>query len=251
MKLSFIIPAHNEEAHLPRTLAALHAAARGVGGAYEVIVVDDDSTDRTMSVASRTGARVALVNLRQIGAVRNAGAREASGDVLVFLDADTLLPVETLRAALRALESGAGHEGMRDGETLGGAVGGGARVRFDGPIPLVGRAATAYWNCVSRTLRWAAGCFLFVRREAFEAAGGFDERFYAAEEIVLSQALHRFGPFTILPHPVITSARKIRPEVMNQQWGVALRMLLSGGRSLQRREGLDVWYDPRHRGERG
>src|SRR5438105_3985712 len=75
--ISFVVPAHNEEATLPRTLAAIVKAAREVGQAFEVIVVDDLSTDATTSIAAGFGARVVPVNLRQISAVRNAGARAA------------------------------------------------------------------------------------------------------------------------------------------------------------------------------
>ena len=101
--ISFVVPAHNEEALLARTLASIHAAAAAVRADYELIVVDDASTDRTPEIATQHGARVVRVAARQISAVRNAGAREATGDVLVFVDADTILPPETLAAALAAL----------------------------------------------------------------------------------------------------------------------------------------------------
>ncbi|MDQ6655620.1 MAG: glycosyltransferase, partial [Verrucomicrobiota bacterium] len=87
--LSFIVPAYNEARELPSALAALRAAAEGAGAPYEVIVVDDDSNDATAEIARRAGARVAHVHLRQIAAVRNAGARLAQGDTLFFVDADT------------------------------------------------------------------------------------------------------------------------------------------------------------------
>ena len=70
---------------------------------YEIIVVDDGSTDRTATLAEECGARVANVHHRQIARVRNAGARVAVGDILVFVDADTVITVSTLRATLDAL----------------------------------------------------------------------------------------------------------------------------------------------------
>src|SRR5262245_42148384 len=126
--LSFVIPAHNEEALLGETLCALRGAAEAVAEPFEIIVVDDGSTDRTAQVARSCGAAVVAVNLRQIAAARNAGARAARGDVLVFVDADTLVPAATLAEVVRRLRRG--------------AVGGGARVRLDDGVPLWGRVLT-------------------------------------------------------------------------------------------------------------
>src|SRR5262249_50482799 len=89
--ISFVIPAYNGEQFLGRTLTALTAAARGLGQPFEVVVVDDASTDRTGAVAREHGARVVPVAHRQIAATRNAGARAAAGEMLVFIDADTVV----------------------------------------------------------------------------------------------------------------------------------------------------------------
>ena len=75
--ISFIVPAHNEQASLGRTLEAIHQAARVVGQPYEIIVVDDASTDATPEIAAQNNARVVSVNHRQIAATRNSGARRA------------------------------------------------------------------------------------------------------------------------------------------------------------------------------
>src|SRR5947208_9975043 len=120
--ISFVIPAHNEAELLGRTLAALSASARTVGEPWEAIVVNDASTDRTAEIGVANGARVITVNHRQIAATRNAGAREAAGEVLFFVDADTVVTTGAVRAAVLALRRG--------------AVGGGCLVRFDGPVPL-------------------------------------------------------------------------------------------------------------------
>src|SRR5262245_46069101 len=119
--ISFVVPAHNEEHYLARTLAAIHTAARDVGEPYEVIVVNDASTDRTAAIAREHGARVLDVHNRHIAATRNAGAREARGDILFFVDADTQPNPSVVRAGLRALAQG--------------AVGGGCVFQYDGWIP--------------------------------------------------------------------------------------------------------------------
>src|SRR5262245_58908955 len=84
--ISFVIPAYNEESLLGRTLDAVSDAAGALGRPFEVVVVDDASTDRTAAVARGLGARVVPVNHRQIAATRNAGAREAAGQMLIFVD---------------------------------------------------------------------------------------------------------------------------------------------------------------------
>jgi len=227
--ISFVIPAHNEEYLLADTLDQVFAAARSTREAFEVIVVDDASTDRTAAIAESHSVVLIRVNLRKISAVRNAGARHAQGDRLIFLDADTLLPKQTLHEALAALAQG--------------AVGGGARVGVSDSIGRLPTAALILWNGVSRTLCWAAGCFLFARRDAFEAAGGFDEQYYVCEELFISQALKRQGRFVILPHPVLTSGRKARMYSFPQLLYQSARILLSGPRGFRRKQGLDLWYD--------
>src|SRR5215470_15800783 len=87
--ISFIVPAYNEEHELSDTLAAIRDAASGVAQRYEIIVVDDASTDATPEIASRAGAKVIRINRRQIAASRNAGGRAAQGEYLFFIDADT------------------------------------------------------------------------------------------------------------------------------------------------------------------
>lgn len=227
--ISFVVPAHNEAPLLPRTLAAIHSAAAAAGRPYEIIVVDDDSIDATADVARSAGARVISVRLRQIAAVRNAGARQATGEILVFVDADTVLPGETLCAALAAIAEG--------------AVGGGAKLAFDGRTGGWVRWSLPLLNRLGRRLRWAAGCFLFVRREVFERLGGFDERYFAAEEIVFSRALKRQGPLVIVDQPVLTSGRKGSGRVFLRTLWLLLRLLVRGGRVLRQREGLGIWYD--------
>ena len=71
--ISFIVPAYNEEHELSDTLAAIRDAASGAARPYEIVVVDDASTDATAKIASDAGAKVIPINRRQIAAARNAG----------------------------------------------------------------------------------------------------------------------------------------------------------------------------------
>jgi glycosyltransferase involved in cell wall biosynthesis len=232
--LSFIVPAHDEEALIGRALEAIRSSASGAGVAFEIIVVDDGSTDRTAEIASAAGSHVVRVDVRQIGAARNAGAAVATGEILIFVDADTFIAPAHVRGVVDAIARG--------------AVGGGAATRFDDPAPRWAHAGMHLWVWISRTFRVAAGSFLFCRADAFRATGGFDPALYASEEIALSRALKRLqrGPFVILREPVLTSGRKARThtggEIARTWFGLVLRPW-----SVRRRDRLAMWYGPRRR----
>lgn len=98
---SVIVPAYNEEAELGRTLPALCAAMEQSGRAGELIVVDNNSSDRTAAAAAALGARVVFEPVNQISRARNAGARASAGRFLIFADADTVVSPGLLAAALR------------------------------------------------------------------------------------------------------------------------------------------------------
>lgn len=224
--ISLVVPAYNEEALIAATLDQLHAAAAALGEPYEIIVADDGSTDRTAAIAIAHGARLVSVNVRQIGAARNAGARVATGELLVFVDADTLVPPEVLRGAVAAFRSG--------------AVGGGAGARPDSHDPAWGPAVFGFAAWLMRTAGWAAGCFMFVSTDVFRRVGGFDERYFASEEIHLSRAVKQHGRFVILRERVITSGRKGR---LFTGWQVFVQFVsaLRPG-TLKRRDRLGIWY---------
>jgi glycosyltransferase involved in cell wall biosynthesis len=230
MKLSIVVPAFNEEKLLGATLACIHEAATGLDA--ELIVCDNNSTDRTAEIARQAGAKVVFEPVNQISRARNAGAAAASGEWLVFIDADSL-PDGALFADLAAAIASGRY------------VGGGATVRFDlADVP--SHAAVAVWNAISRSLRWAAGSFVFCKAEAFRAIGGFSTELYASEEIDFSRRLKRLGRFTILHrHPLRTSGRKVRLYTKREYFRLLARIVLSGGRALKRREDCFAWYDGR------
>jgi glycosyltransferase involved in cell wall biosynthesis len=223
--ISFIIPAHDEAELIGRTLVALHSAAQATNERYEIIVVDDASNDDTSDLALEQGAHVVSVNFRRIASTRNAGARAAIGDVLFFVDADTLVPVDAVSAALLALRTG--------------AIGGGANVRLDGKLPLYGRILERMMPILLPLLKIAPGCFLFCTREAFLAANGFDETLAWREEIGFVKRLRRHGQFVFLREEVVTSGRKIRAYSAAGLFRVGVQLALGRG------EGLDYWYGPR------
>lgn len=230
--LSIVIPAYNESRLIAGTVRAMLAAAEATGEPYEVIVVDDASTDGTAAIAAALGARVVPVACRQIAAVRNAGARAARGRWLVFIDADTVAPAETLRAALRELEAGAAGGGARD-------------VRFDGQLPWYARITVALVLGAFRATGMTFGCFMFASREAFDAIGGFDQTLFAAEEVAFSRAMRRRGRFVLVGPAVTTSGRKFRTFSVAELVRMAIAASLRGPRSLKSRAALGLWYGAR------
>jgi glycosyltransferase involved in cell wall biosynthesis len=229
--ISFIVPAYNEEALIGRTLEALNRAARSIGEPYEVVVADDASSDQTPAIAERNGARVVRVNLRQIAATRNAGGRAAAGDKLIFVDADTVVTTDVVRAAVEAMRQG--------------AAGGGCAVNFDGQLPRYARLASPMLIRLFRATGFACGCFLFCTRRAFDATGGFDETLFASEEIRMSRELKRQGRFVVLRESVTSSGRKLRMYSGGEVLRIVGSILLGGPKALRKRDGLDLWYGGR------
>jgi glycosyltransferase involved in cell wall biosynthesis len=211
--ISFIVPAHNEQAGLGRTLKAIHESARAVGQPYEVIVVDDASTDATADVARQYNATVVPVSHRQLAATRNSGGRAARGDRLFFVDADTTINPRAVAAALRYMDKG--------------AVGGGAAVWFDGVLPLYARVLALFMGVFSKIAGFTGGAFMFCTREAFHATGGFNERLYCAEEGSLALVLKREGWFVVLWERVLTSGRRFRTMSGLQMMGNCARLALN------------------------
>jgi len=230
------VPAFNEEKVLGASLRAIRAAMAVFEDA-ELIVCDNNSTDRTAAIAREAGARVVFEPVNQISRARNAGAGAARGDWLVFVDADSFPSRELFLDTKAAIASGR-------------PLAGGATVTF-GDTTAAARLVVAGWNRLSRLCRWAAGSYIFCEAAAFRAAGGFSEALYAAEEIELFQRLKRMArqndrSIVILDrHPLLSSDRRIRLS----GWAAFLRYaglaLVTGGHSLHSRRGCEIWYDGR------
>jgi GT2 family glycosyltransferase len=149
---------------------------------------------------------------------------------LIFVDADTLINEPLLRAARGALTAG--------------AVGGGATVTF-GDAPIWVHAVIAMVRPLFRLMKWAPGCFVFCRRDVFDKTDGFDERYYAGEEIHLSRALGRHGRFVMLRETVTTSARKSEHTSAWQMLWLMMRMVARHPLGVKARKDAAFWYDVR------
>lgn len=240
MKISVVIPAYNEEKLLGACLESVSSAFRKAappGLEHEVVVCDNNSSDSTPRIAAAAGARVVFEPVNQIGRARNAGAAAASGEWLLFIDADSVLEDGTLAQMLEAAGSGK-------------YCGGGARVGLSGIPNSWGWLPVALWNLVSRTFRLAAGSFLFCRRDAFGNTGGFSSSLYAAEEIDLSRKLMLWGrkrglKFVILPGPHMSSGRKFSLYSTREFAVVLLKLMFMPWRALRDRSAMHFFYDGR------
>lgn len=233
--ISVLIPAYNEEPHIGRAIASVQAslAAADVSD-YEIVVCDNNSADATGKLAAEAGARVVFEPHNQIARARNAAARAARGDWFVFMDADSELSVGLVEATLLRMRN--------EGTGAGGAL-----VAFDRRgLGWHVDFGLRFWNAISRTMGWAAGSFIYCRREAWEETGGFHEDWYAAEEIVFSRALKRWCRARRLRFEIITasrirtSARKVDSYSFWRLAGLLGGLALPGALKSQAR--CHYWY---------
>src|SRR5436190_6788634 len=240
MKISIVVPAFNEEKLLPASLRAINAAREALharGWETELLVCDNNSTDRTAEVARAEGASVVFEPINQISRARNAGAAAAKGDWLIFIDADSHPSPELFSDVADAITSGK-------------YIAGGATVQMDARI--VGMwLFVMLWNVISRMKKWCAGSFIFCQTEVFRAIGGFSHELFVSEELDLSQRLRVFAKqrgkrLVILNrHPLVTSARKIKLYGHRAHLKFLLRILWRPGRVFRQREQCEIWYDGR------
>lgn len=235
VKISVLIPAYNERNFIREVIESVRKSFAAVEEFhYEIIVCDNNSSDDTGSIAREAGVRVVFEEHNQIARARNSAARAARGEWLIFVDADSMVTPELVRRTLEFLQSGT-------------VCGGGALVRMDREdIPFFVRLGLSSWNLFSGTFLLAAGSYIFCLREAWTDTGGFDERYYAGEEIGFSRRLKQWSRrrgkrFVIIRDaPVTTSARKVdlfTPAQMFRQFLICLMPT-----SLRRRNRCGFWY---------
>jgi rSAM/selenodomain-associated transferase 2 len=200
MKLSIILPTLNEEKHIERTLRVLKERA---GGA-EIVVVDGESTDDTVALASKY-TRV-LDAKRGRGGQLNAGAAATGGDILLFLHADTLPDAGGIDELLVA---------MQDERVAGGAF----RMRFDDPRTLYRRIGTQVTRRSLRTRSYTGDQAIFTRRSVFNRLGGHRDWPFM-EDVDFSERMSKIGTVALLHSEVETSARR------HQQWGALKTQLI-------------------------
>ena len=186
-EVSIIIPAWNESANLPATLAAISR----LSSAVEIIVVDGGSADNTTAIARSAGARVIQSKLGR-GVQLQAGAMAATGDVLWFLHADTVPPANAVASILTSLKDPA-------------VSGGNFTLRF------AGDGSSTLLTFIYPRLRMLGLCYgdsgIFVRRTIAESIGGL-RPYPIFEDVDLVRRVKRTGRFVHLPCEIVTSSRR-------------------------------------------
>jgi glycosyltransferase involved in cell wall biosynthesis len=196
MMVSVIIPAKNEERYLPRLLESIRRQDVAV---TEIIVADGDSTDATIAIARRNGCVVCSgVGHPSIG--RNNGARLATGDLLLFVDADTILPDRFLARFLSGMQK----RGLRCAIP--------AYMPYDGSplLSILFGLSNAAMYLTRRWVQYGAGYFIAIHRDEFDALGGFDERLYLGEDHDLVTRASRLAKYDMLAIRVLISTRRYR-----------------------------------------
>ncbi|HEY2922923.1 MAG TPA: TIGR04283 family arsenosugar biosynthesis glycosyltransferase [Candidatus Binatia bacterium] len=201
MNISVIIPVFNEERSIAVTLQSVVQRAP-----FEVFLVDGGSTDRTAEICQRFGVKL-LASCRGRAQQMNYGARHASGDVLLFLHADTRLPDSAFRDIATALS---------DPRYLGGRF----DVEIEGEHWML-KVIGAMINYRSRLTKVGTGDqAIFVRRSVFERIGGYPD-IPLMEDIALCRTLRRMGEIACLKSRVVTSARRWE---MDGVWRTIVKM---------------------------
>ncbi len=240
MKISIVIPAFNEQRLLGDSLAQIKTASgsfKKIGWEVELIVCDNNSTDRTAEIARAAGAVVVFEPVNQIARARNCGAAAAAGDWLIFVDADSHPGAELFSDVAEQISSGK-------------CLAGGATIRLD-EKHFVASLVTCTWNFVSRSFKLLAGSFIFCDAASFRKIGGFSHELFAGEELELSQRLKKLareqgrGIVVLHRHPLVTSARKIKLYTAREHLRFLLFAIFNQRRALGSREAAHLWYDGR------
>lgn len=203
VSLTVVIPAFNEEAYIAATLeSCLRAAERLPSSSVKIIVVDDQSTDRTAAVAASFGVEVRAGMRKGIGAARNFGAAEVGAGTVVFVDADTIMDDDTLEAISREVASGA---------------------RFGAVAPvyrsqvIAVRALMSIWAWYARHRSMTQGVCQFFLASDFRELGGYDESIMMAEDTDINERfISTYGRDVM---SVITSSRVYPSMRRYEQWG--------------------------------
>jgi len=220
--IGVVVPALNEGAGLCRLLAELTSA-----GFHDIVVVDNGSTDDSISIAlQHCGVRLVSAPLGR-GSALNIGALASTADVLLFLHADTTLP----RGAQAMIETT-----VSDPNVVGGCF----RLSFDTRSTVL--ALYAWFTRYDTVFTTFGDQAYFVRREAFKRVGGFP-KWPILEDVEMRRRLRRVGRFVKLRPSVVTSARRFRKRgpIRQQLRNAAIIALFYVGLSPER---LARWYRP-------
>jgi glycosyltransferase involved in cell wall biosynthesis len=238
VKISIVVPAYNEEKFLGETLARIKAATDAfapIGWESELIVCDNNSHDRTAQIARAAGATVVFEPVNHISRARNSGAAAATGDWLVFVDADSHPSAGLFADMAKEIQSGT-------------CCGGGATIGWDKQNFLTAWMMPIL-NAGFRWRQFLHGPFMFIASAAFRQLGGFSLETFSAEDWELGQRLQKLARetgkrFVILHrHPILTSARRMQEQSPLVSVKMLYYILLVPRHIKVSREKARRWYD--------
>jgi glycosyltransferase involved in cell wall biosynthesis len=201
MKISVIVPAYNEEKYLPETLDRIVKDLTISTCRSEIVVVDNDSKDRTKKIAKTFGAKIFLEMEHNISKVRNTGAKNSTGDILIFIDADTFVPQKLFKVIINI---------MSNEKCFGGAV----AVEYEDFERKWLKFYSLGWKFWRTVFNMVQGAAQFCRKPVFEEIKGYDQTIFMGEDIEFYWRLSRFarqkkGFLKFIEYPkVLTSARR-------------------------------------------
>lgn len=240
MRVSIVIPAYNEEKVLGKTLDSVVGSCRAVAewnDCHEIIVCNNNSSDRTEEIAQSYGCRVIFEPVNRISNARNRGASIAQGEWIIFLDADTIPSGELFQKLEKVFENTK-------------IIAGGGR--FDmGSIPFGGKLFLWFFTIMSFIDKKPGGGFMFCQNSIFRSVGGFDETLYAGEELYLFHAFkvharkHKKKLHMLWDPPIYTSSRKFDLYTPGEFLRMIWRALTRQKKMLSSKEDCHLWYDGR------
>ena len=199
--VSFIIPTYKEEKYLEDCLRSIRNQT--YKGKYEIIVVDSKSLDSTVKIAKKFADKVFIIEERGVSKARNFGAKKAKGEILFFVDADTILLPNVLKEVVKAFKKG--------------VVGVNVPISYDDyKMALYGYLATGILLLLLKfNLQPVYSICFACRKDAFEKVGGFNEELKVTEDIELGERLKKIGKITLITSTyAITSTRRVK------KWGI-------------------------------
>lgn len=233
--ISFIIPAKNEQTHLPKAINSIKSSAKKLNLNFEIVVCDNNSSDKTAEVAKKLGAKVAFLQEPNIPKAKNSAVKLSKGEILVFIDADTILRQDLLKSGLEALK-----------DTQKVAV---SCLSSFKTYPTLASYGVWSYNLFSYLFRLGVGHFMIVKKTAFAKVGGFSEDVYGYEDIEFFKKLKKafgFKSIKMLPKSIKTSPRKFEQGHDVRTFLLGLIGASLGFKISRNKENQTFWYgDPK------
>jgi hypothetical protein len=199
MRISIIVPAHNEEKYIGKCLDSIYEAKKNYSKEIEIIVVANRCTDKTRDIALSKNAKVINEDSRNLSKIRNAGVRASKGDIIVTIDADSIMSCNTLSEIDNAI-------------SMGKYIGGGIKLKPERYS--IGIFLTYSIMSILMSLSGLSAGLFWVTRKDFDLIGGFNEDLIMGEDLDFAKNLKSYGKkhrlkFGVLPNCyIITSCRK-------------------------------------------